>query len=205
MPRPRSLTPDAIAAAALAVLDRDGLAGLSMRAVAGELGRGTMSLYRYVADRDELEGLIVDRILAAVELVPPAGASWRRQVIALVDRLRAAVGEHPDALPLLLRRRHDSVASLRWIEAILSALHRGGFTGSRRAIAARTVISYLIGALQAERYGALTGSGTAVMAELPEERYPLLVETARRARRISSDEEFRRGLDAVLRGLAPAD
>jgi hypothetical protein len=48
MPRPRSLSHDRIAAAALAVIDRRGLAALSMRTVAAELGMGTMSLYRYV-------------------------------------------------------------------------------------------------------------------------------------------------------------
>jgi len=67
MPRPRSLTQAAIAAAALAVIDRDGVAGLSMRAVAAELGTGTMSLYRYVADRDELERWVVDLVLAEVD------------------------------------------------------------------------------------------------------------------------------------------
>src|SRR5438477_8989130 len=54
MPRPRSVTPERIARAALAVIDRDGLEGLSMRAVGQELGMGTMSLYRYVPDRGAL-------------------------------------------------------------------------------------------------------------------------------------------------------
>ena len=71
MPRPRSLTPDQLASAALAVLDREGLAGLSMRAVAKELGMSTMALYRYVDDREELEGLVVERVLSAVDTTPP--------------------------------------------------------------------------------------------------------------------------------------
>src|SRR5262249_61745631 len=50
MPRRRSLTTAAIAAAALVVIDRDGTAGLFMRVVAAELHVGTMSLYRYVSD-----------------------------------------------------------------------------------------------------------------------------------------------------------
>ncbi|MYR02034.1 helix-turn-helix domain-containing protein, partial [Streptomyces sp. SID6139] len=74
MPRPRSLSHDQLAAAALTVLDRDGLAALSMRAVAKELGMSTMALYRYVRDRDELELLVVEFVLAAVDTgAPDAG------------------------------------------------------------------------------------------------------------------------------------
>ena len=63
MPRPRSLTPRRLAQAALGVLDRDGAAGLSMRAIATELRLSTMGLYRYVTDRDDLERLVVDLVL----------------------------------------------------------------------------------------------------------------------------------------------
>jgi AcrR family transcriptional regulator len=65
VPRPRSLTPDQLAVAALAVIDRDGLAGLTMRAVATQLGVSTMGLYRYVRDRRELEALVVELVLGA--------------------------------------------------------------------------------------------------------------------------------------------
>jgi hypothetical protein len=123
-------------------------------------------------------------------------------VTILVERQRAAVRAHPNAVPLLLARRHDSPAALRWTEAMLGALRRAGFTGARRVIAQRTVVSYLLGALQTEHFSALSGAGTAAMAELPVEDYPLLTQTARDARRVSADEEFRQGLAAVLRGLA---
>ncbi|MFD0664655.1 TetR/AcrR family transcriptional regulator [Thermocatellispora tengchongensis] len=74
MPRPRSLTETEIAAAALAVIDRDGLDALSMRAVAKQLGTGTMSLYRYVEDRAQLETLVVDLVLGSVDYTLPPRA-----------------------------------------------------------------------------------------------------------------------------------
>src|SRR5215472_6802649 len=83
MPRRRSLTTAAIAAAALAVIDRDGTAGLSMRAVATELRVGTMSLYRYVSDREELERLVADLVLAPVDTSQAQHLPWQRRVIAL--------------------------------------------------------------------------------------------------------------------------
>ncbi len=201
MPRPRTLTPAAIAAAALAVVERDGLVALSMRAVASELGIGTMSLYRYVDSRERLEDLLVERVLGEVELELPARAPWNKRVTLLAERVRSAIINHPAVVPLLLTRRHKAEVSLRWGEAMLSELAEGGFTGKERAIAFRTLLSYLLGAVQVEHFGPLSGAGTAALAELPRAQYPTLADTALHARRISPDEEFQRGLALVLRGL----
>ncbi|BFO13789.1 hypothetical protein SHKM778_01770 [Streptomyces sp. KM77-8] len=92
--------PDQLASTALAVIDRDGLAALSMRAVAKELGMSTMGLYRYVLDRGELERLVVELVLNAVDTeLPDPGASWRERVEVLVRRLRDTVGAHPEVVP----------------------------------------------------------------------------------------------------------
>jgi AcrR family transcriptional regulator len=202
VPRPRSLTTGDLTAAALAVIDRDGLAALTMRSVAQELRMATMALYRYVADRDQLEMLVVDRILAAVEVTPPAGADWREQALTLLDRMRAAVSAHPGAVPLVLRYRQSSTPVMHWIEAMLSVLTAAGFTGRERVIAQRTVVGYLLGFLQNEHYASIAGAGTAALARMSAEEFPLLAETAAAARSLSVDEEFRDGARVVLRGLA---
>lgn len=202
MPRPRSLTPARLATAALAVIDREGLDALTMRTVAGELGMATMSVYRYVADRAELEALVVDHVLAGVDVSPPDG-DWRARLATLLARLRAAVTSHAGTVPLLLAHRHSSTASLRWIEATLTVLTAAGFRGRDRVVAQRTVVTFLLGVLQNEYYGPLSGPGTAAMARLSTEDYPLLAETAAEAGTLAADEEFRRGLDIVLRSLAP--
>jgi len=201
MPRPRSLTHAAIASAALAVIDRDGLAVLSMRAVAAELGRGTMSLYRYVDDREQVEGLVVDLVLNSVDTGPPPDAAWYERLELLAGRLRDAVGAHPAIVPLMLTHRHSSEGSRRWGEALLGALTDAGFAGQRRVIAFRAVLSHVLGALQVEHLGPLLGEGTRVLAELPDGSYPLLAETARAARGVPPQREFRAGLRILLRGL----
>jgi AcrR family transcriptional regulator len=195
------LTRDGIAAATLAVLDRDGLPALTMRAVAKELGMATMSLYRYVADRDELEALVVDHVLADLDLSVPDG-DWRVRVTTLLERVRVVGCAHPAVVPLLLRHRHSSPASLRWIESMLTVLTESGFTGRRRVIAQRTLVGFMLGALQNEYYGPLAGTGTATMAALSTEDFPMLAETAALAREVSAAEEFHAGLEVVLRGLA---
>ena len=200
MPRPRSLTTERLATATLAVIDRDGLDALTMRAVAKELGMATMSLYRYVTDKDELEVLVVDHVLAGVDLTVPPG-EWRARVTELLTRVRKAVTAHAATAPLLLRHRHSVPTSLVQIEAMLAILTDAGFTGERRVIAQRTLIAYLFGMLQNEHYGPLAGAGTAAMAA--QQQFPLLAETAATARKVAGDTEFHKGLEVVLRGLDP--
>jgi AcrR family transcriptional regulator len=200
MPRPRSLTPHQIATAALAVLDREGLEALSMRTVARELGMGTMSLYRYVSDRGQVEELVVDLVLQEIDLTVPRGPAGRRLSV-LADRVRVAVSRHPAVVPLLLIHRHRVPSSTRWGEVMLTVLTGAGITGKPRAIAFRAIMGYVFGALQVEHFGALAGPGTAALAELPPEEFPILSETAAQARTIPPEEEFRRGFDLLLRGL----
>jgi len=201
MPRPRSLTPQQLAAAAVAVLDREGVAALSMRAVAAELGMSTMGLYRYVADRDELERLVVDLVLEDLDLEVPADRPWDARVAELALRAREAVLRHPAAIPLLLGHRQESVHSLRWGEAILAVLADAGFEPTERVVAFRTLLSYIFGALLVQDNAALDGAGTKVLADLPTAQFPHLAATARAARGLGAHEEFRAGLDVLLRGL----
>jgi AcrR family transcriptional regulator len=204
MPRPRSLSPDRLAAAALAVIDRAGLPGLTMRAVAKELGMSTMALYRYVDDRDELELLVVEQMFTQLDTSLPADPSWIDKIKTMVDRVRRTAGAHPGAVPLLLAHRHRSVSTLRWSEAVLAILTESGLDGGRRVIALRALLSYVTGAIQLEHLGPLSGAGTVTIGALPRTEFPLMAATARQAREIGPDEEFTGGLELLLRGLATA-
>ncbi|MEV1241637.1 TetR/AcrR family transcriptional regulator [Nonomuraea sp. NPDC050022] len=200
MPRPRSLTPDQLATAALAVIDRDGLAGLSMRAVAQEIGMSTMGLYRYVDDRGELEQLVIDRVLDTVDTVPPdKDRPWYERIEIMVERLRGVVSSHPWLVPLIITHRHRSVAILRWSEPLAAILAEAGLDGGERVIALRSLLAYVVGAIQLEQLGPLAGAGTQVIADRAE--LPYLSETARHAHDVTTDEEFRGGLALLLRGI----
>ncbi|MGW6548078.1 TetR/AcrR family transcriptional regulator [Streptomyces massasporeus] len=202
MPRPRSLSHAQLASAALAVIDRDGLAGLSMRSVAKELGMSTMALYRYVDDREELERLVVDLVLDTVDTEAPGPAGhWHDRVEVLVRRLRDAVAAHPEIVPLTVAHRHRSLAGLRWSESVLGVLAEAGFDGVQRVLALRGLLGYVIGAIQLEHLGPLSGEGTVAIAELPSDAFPYMTETARDARKVSADREFLGGLALLLRGL----
>ncbi|MGK8501571.1 TetR/AcrR family transcriptional regulator C-terminal domain-containing protein [Nocardia asiatica] len=121
----------------------------------------------------------------------------------LLEHIRDGFSAHPAAVPLVLRHRQSSVESLRVMEAMLAVLTEGGFTGRARVIAQRTLIAFLIGYLQNMHYAPLPGRGTIAMAELPAADYPHLAQTAGQAKGMSADDEFRGGVQVVLRGLEP--
>lgn len=201
MPRPRSLTQDQLAAAALDVIDHDGLSNLTMRAVAQRLGMSTMALYRYVEDRDELEGLVIGLVLDGIDTTTPTARTWQEQVHVMACRLRDAVSAHPAVIPLTLTHRHTAVASLRWGETVLEILTQAGIEGRSRVIALRAILAYVTGAIQLENLGPLSGEGTNVIAALPHDQFPYMAATAVTARDVPPEEEFRQGLAALLEGL----
>ena len=201
MPRPRSLSPDALAAAALRIVDRDGVSALSMRSLGAELGLAAMSLYRYVETRDALEGLVVAAVLGPVSLALPDAMPWRERIETVLGRVRDAIRDHPAVTPLLLTRRHDTEFSVRCGEVLMRALADGGIHGQARVIAFRALLSYLMGAVQVAQFGPLGGQGTAALAKLPRDRFPFLADTARHALPVSEDREFSGGLGILLDGI----
>jgi hypothetical protein len=163
-----------------------------------------MSLYRYVSDRRQVERMVVDRVLAKIDLTPPPRTSWTRRIMMFADRMRAAVGAHPAVVPLLMRHRNDCVGVAHCIEALLAALADGGVNGRQRVVAVRALAAYINGALIAQAEGPLQGAGTQALAALDAAQFPLLIEAARSASRVAPEDEFHEGLALLLRGLAPA-
>jgi AcrR family transcriptional regulator len=83
-----------IAEAAVRIADAEGLEAVSMRRLAAELGAGAASLYRYVANKDELFELMVDSVMAQRSPPRPTG-HWRDDMRTLANKLRALFLRHP--------------------------------------------------------------------------------------------------------------
>ncbi|MEV0141624.1 MULTISPECIES: TetR/AcrR family transcriptional regulator [Streptomyces] len=92
-PAPERSRPQ-ITAAALALADEEGLAAVSMRALAQRLGTGPASLYRYVASRDELLDLMADAVAGELDLSAPSG-DWLDDLVGLALQSKAAHVRHP--------------------------------------------------------------------------------------------------------------
>lgn len=101
--RPR-LTRDRVLAAALAVIDRDGLEGLSMRKLGAEVGVEAMSLYNHVAGKDDVLDGVVALLWREVDRRIPSGGDWASQARGFAAAIRQVAHAHPHAYPLVLTR-----------------------------------------------------------------------------------------------------
>jgi AcrR family transcriptional regulator len=190
--------------AALAIVDREGLPALSMRSLAAALGTGPMTLYNYVKDRDDLDALVVEAVMAEVRL-PREKGDWRADVTAIVEATWRTVRRHPNVIPLVLTRRTLHETTLVWAEALLRALARSGRSGADLLVAFRTVSGFVMGFAQAQLADPLSPDedreDISRAQALPAERFPHLIEIAGAAAKLGADREFRAGLDIVMAGL----
>jgi AcrR family transcriptional regulator len=137
-PKP-GLSVDAIVAAAIAVADADGLAGLSMRAVAGRLGVTAMALYTYVPGKDELVDLMYDGAHAELPARYDLGRGWRAAVTSWATDLLACHVRHPWTLQVSFARPVLGPNEQAVLEALARVLREAGLP----AALARRVVSLL--------------------------------------------------------------
>ena len=138
------LSRDEVVRAALGVLRADGLAALSMRRVAGELGVAPNALYSHVPDKAALIDALLDAVLADIAL--PRRGDWRTRIEALLLDSRRVLLAHPDLVPLFLSRQTSGPNALRLGEAMLEQLARGGLAGDDAVRALQVLLIHTIGA-----------------------------------------------------------
>jgi AcrR family transcriptional regulator len=217
-PAKAPLTRDAIVAAALELLDADGLDGVSMRRVAQKLGTGPASLYQHVGNKDELLELVLDRVCADVE-VPAPGAGpdgWQEPLKELLRRMRRVVGAHNDLAYVMLARVPTGPNTLAGAEGMLRILHEGGIS-DRLAAQAVDMLGLFVASVTYEDAIRRRTIGTFEEAEqyiqqvrayfesLPPERFPRLVAMAGVLTSFAEGEEdagFEFALDVQIRGIA---
>ena len=175
-------TPEAIVAAAVAIIDNEGLEALTVRRLATELGVAPMTVYSYVRGKEEILDLVVDRVAADIA-IPPVEGDWRARARELGHGLRAALLAHPDGARLISERPIRSPNAFRLFDAGLGIFRSAGF-GDQNAVAAYFAFgNYVMGcaaqdtaALRAMRRptrdDAQTPNPAEVVQLLPAERFP---------------------------------
>jgi AcrR family transcriptional regulator len=193
-----------VAREALAIADREGLDALSMRALAERLGVGTMTLYGYFRNKDELLDAVVDAAVGERDPVVLEG-DWRGQLRALVLSAREGLLRHPSLVELRVRRPVLRPEALRFSETSLTILRGAGLDAHEGAYAFRLLFTYTFG------FAALSPAGSteedrraalAALAALPPDEYPALAEARDEAgAAMGGDDVFEYGLDRILDGL----
>jgi AcrR family transcriptional regulator len=139
--------------AAVALVDREGLAALNMRALAQELGVGTMSLYHYVPNKDAMLDGITERVLAEIELPAEGSGPWEQRALFMARSFRGVALRHPHCVPLLVTRTFQSPVALRPCEAAFAILAEGGFEPPQALVLFRTILAYCLGFVMMESAG----------------------------------------------------
>ncbi|MEH0969720.1 TetR/AcrR family transcriptional regulator [Micromonospora sp. CPCC 205546] len=188
--------------AAVALLDRNGSDGLTMRRLAERLDVTPTALYWHVKTKDDVLDLAMDEIFGEVRLPQDVG-DWRDDVRTLARGWRAAILRHPWAANLIGRPMLGPNVLAR-TEFLQSALVRGGFSGRRLAVSTRLLANFVIGAALTEA----TWRQTADPQARAEARrhiaanptaYPTLGASGHLDdTRWSDDELFDQGLDTIL-------
>jgi AcrR family transcriptional regulator len=193
-----------VARAALQILDREGLDGLTMQRIARDLGVGTMTLYGYFRSKDELLDAVID--VAVQQAQPLSGeGSWRDQLHELIHRAHRNLTRHPALVQIRFRQPVLRPEALRFAEAALRILHGAGFESAEATKAFRLLFTYVFGfaglspeqtADEARRQAA------AAIAILAPEDYPNLTRaSAEASTAMAGEEQFEYGLERILDGL----
>lgn len=143
-----SLSRDQIVGTALALLDAEGLEGLSMRRLGTKLNAGATSVYWHVGNKDELLELAIDHVLA--ELTAPDPGGWRAAAEGYARSLRAVIVRHPWTVTLFGSRPMLGPNALRSLDRVLGIFEHAGFKGQDLEYAQAVLVDYVIGAAGSE-------------------------------------------------------
>ncbi len=197
------LTRERILDEALALVDEEGLAKLSMRRLGARLGCEAMSLYHHVANKEALLAGVLDRVLSQVER-PDASLPWPAWVRAWAVNARGALIARPDLAALLVSDLPVDVGALALMASFCDRLDREGLSPAFVHHAWHVVFAVVLGTLVQDRLDlkARTNRRLAegLAADLPQDLHGLGPQLPHMASCVA-DDAFARVLDTAVRGL----
>ncbi|MQS10912.1 TetR family transcriptional regulator [Streptomyces kaniharaensis] len=215
--------------AAVALVDREGLAALTMRRLAGELGVESMALYRYTPGKEALlDGLteaffaeVNERLRRTAGSAPPGPPqpAWRAELRRIAQAFATVAHAHPEILPLVatrpltvpVARRPAPVLDLT--EHILAVLGRAGFDDSTTLTIYRAFVAWNLGCLLVDKRQVVDNKTEPDpvlrlgLHLLPAAEYPRLRALVPRFADFDDEGEMLSGLDGLLDRMprAPLD
>jgi AcrR family transcriptional regulator len=138
----RGLSLEQIVDAGVRVASAEGIGGVSMSRVAGELGTSAMSLYRYVASKDELLWLMIDGAFGQVEFVEQTEGPWRERLEQWARHELTALRQYPWILRIPIFSAPLMPHQLRFVEWGLRALGGTKLSGQEKMSVLLLITSY---------------------------------------------------------------
>jgi AcrR family transcriptional regulator len=208
------LTRQRVVAEALAVIAQDGAQALTMRGLAARLGVAPGAVYHHVRNKQQLHDLVLDGVLAEVDVHLDPAQPWTDQLKLLAHRLRTVLEDHPGVAGILKTRDPLGPHSLALAEAFLSPLQAAGFGDREAGLAFFLLLDYTIGFAvnspatsvneQRVRDHAIRSQLHQFFRSLPPDRFPALVALGEHVWVDNRDERFSAGLQVLVDGLERA-
>ena len=202
--RRTALSRERIAAAAVALIDGEGLDALSMRRLGAELGVEAMSLYRHFPSKAALLEAVVARLLAELPVPAPTAARWQDAFRALARAYRVLLTRHPNAIPLLATLELSNPGSLAVAGAVMALFSAAGFDARTSLYVLATGESFVIGFAHWEAGTANLREGRSAPPPIPPDANSYLVEHWNELTEQDCDKAFEFGLDVLVAGLEKA-
>ena len=219
--RREPISRDAIVTAAIGLLDREGLAALSMRRLAEELGTGAASLYWHVGSKDGLLDLVMDEVIGEGKVPDPDPGHWPEQLKQVARDQRAASLRHPWLVRVSIGRIPMGPNALRYTERILAILRAGGLP-PRLAVQGYLLLIATVNGFTIDETGVDDAPNPAAsvpprdpdtvqqaadmardyIASLPADRFPHMTALADEFALANPDERFELLIDIFVDGLS---
>ena len=202
-----TLTRDQIVAAAITVVDREGLEGLSMRKLGDELGMSPMSLYYHVPDKSALYDLILEAVMNDIDMsADDPSEPAEERIVAGFYALRTALLAHPNAVQLTLSRSLRTAGQLRPVEALLGMLFDAGLSPTEAVTATDVIGQYVYGSTAAYANHVADTEYHDVLREndftaVTPEEFPNMTRAVAQGEYLGFDGEFERGIRVLVRGF----
>ena len=215
-PARETLSREQIVQTAMAILDAEGLSGLSMRKLATKLDAGATSLYWYVHTKDDLIDLLIDEVWGEIDVPDPDLAGWRNGALLFGHSIRSAVLRHPWLPEVMYTRPSMGPKAMALGSRGMVLFGAAGFSEEDVDQAMSSVMSYVLGCVSAEvatremvrKSGQTPDVWVSEMmkqAEAVAADYPEMRESVRRRGHQDVDatltKAFVFGLDVILDGL----
>ncbi|MGC5016446.1 TetR/AcrR family transcriptional regulator C-terminal domain-containing protein [Streptosporangium sp. DT93] len=200
------LTRERVVRAAVGLIEREGVDGLAMRAVAAELGVAVMSLYNHVPNKAALLEGVAEYVVAGMDLPDDPGEDWKLRARTLIRAFRKTAREHPRSMTVVLTHKIDTSVGLRPAERALAIAGSAGFDGETSVRIMRAMLAYALGAQMrevgtAKMLGYLHRNPAETFAELDPGQFPRVIALAPELARHDPETDFEFGLDLLIAAL----
>ena len=173
------LSRERVLRAGMELADRKGIEALSMRKLARELGVEAMTLYYYVANKNDLVEGMADLVAAEIELAPDT-LGWKDATRLRAMSAHKVLARHHWASPVWMRVMIGP-ARMRYMDAALGTYRRAGLSPAETELAFHTVENHIVGyTLQESNFPLeaddLASAAREFLEQLPADEFPHLAE-----------------------------